>query len=65
MICVQLAEEGTQDCCFPRSHLARQGDKSRPVVNPVQQVCKGFPVVLAQEDKARSGVRLKGFSRKP
>ena len=59
MIGIKLAEECTQDRRFPRSHLSRQGNKSCPIVNPVQQVGKGFPVVLAQEDKAWVGGQVK------
>jgi hypothetical protein len=38
-----------------------QGNKSDPIVNPVQKVGKGFPVVLAREDKARAGGQITRF----
>ncbi len=59
MICVQLAEKGTQDRRLARSHLSGQGNKSCPIVNPVQKVGKGFPVILAQEDKSGVGGQIK------
>jgi hypothetical protein len=55
LICVKLAEECPQDSCLPRSDLSCQGNESYTIVNAVQKVCKGFFVVLAQEDK--TGVR--------
>ena len=61
MICVKLAEKRTQDRCFPRSHLSRQGNESYTIVNAVQKVCKGLPVVLAQKDKAGIRGQVKRF----
>jgi hypothetical protein len=36
MIRVELAEEGTQNRCLPRSHRSRQGNETDAIVNAVQ-----------------------------
>ena len=59
MIWAKLAEEGPQDRRFPRTHLPGQYDESGPIVDSVQKVGKGFPVVLAQKDKAGVGGQVK------
>ena len=61
MIRIKLIEEGPQDRCFPRSHLSRQDNKSHTIVNAVEKMCEGLPVVLAQEDEAGVGSQIKRF----
>ena len=59
MICVKLTEESTQDRCLPGAHFSREGNESYAIVNAVQKVCKGFPMVLAQKDKPGVGSETK------
>jgi hypothetical protein len=55
MLRVKLAEERTQNRCFPRPYFASETDESHTMMNAVKKMCKGFLMRFAQEDKA--GVR--------